>query len=1360
MKRTITTILCAALLALGVNAQVVRLYTNQHGLKTNNCYSVDIDSKGFVWVSGSNTLGLFDGTHFQYLPTTEADPLSPQGERPLFQMAYGVKEVTSSDALRDGNNTTQRNNTKDDADGKFWVCTSHGLFLLDARQMNYQHIFMQEIEDSIYGYATNAIIDYPKEHYKLVTTDGFNTYVLNTQTLKVDQKLTDQLNGIIQESFVTLPLIDKQGRLWVATKQAPLICIDLKTLKRHDIQYTPAAAAMIRNCTVNALLETDKGLMIGTNYGLFTYDEAQNMVEVAPITLPDGASSESLCISCIIRTHDGRILIGTDGRGIWQYKKQKGIHTMTPMYDQVADLDLSYGKVKDMKEDHRGNVIAVFLQKGLVVIPPQNDCFHYHPISPQANGKNATSVTSMAIDANENYWVGTDGCGVFTTNGMHLSTAHPVNEGLRSMLVQDIKIDKHGTVWVATFGGGVQYFESGRWVTTWLDTLKHELVMTMFYNPDTDQMLIGTNGNGILCADIASRTVTRMDIPFSYNPWLNSLLQDTNQTLWMGTSSGLYYYNPKTRKHNELKLGDTRICNASAIQQDGDHILVATDDGLLIYNPKTQEKQLIGKEQGLSNLITRSITVTPTHIWLATRTNIVSIDKQTHNLCNYSSFSGYQIGEFHRNASLLPGHGYVLFGGDNGIICFTPRLINDRPATLNHVYFTNFLTSRHTETLDANILYAQNIYLKPNNNTFTIEFSCVEISDPERIHYEYILEGHDDGWHTDITSPHARYSSLPSGRYTFRVRAYLEDNPSSYTENTITIHIAAPWYATWWAFLLYTLILLAIAWFIYQQLQARKQQKEQLRRSAEQDRMKEAKLRLFTSITHELRSPLTMIESPLRQLMAEDTNEAHQSLYTVMQRNCDRLLGIVKQITDIRKIDSGQLTLHLQEQDYVTYSDQVFQQFKGVATVKDIHFGIHHQAEELPMMIDTTHFEKIITNLLSNAFKFTPEGGTIIATSGIVGGQVELRFYNSGSHFADEDLAHLWERFYQGTASSESTGSGIGLNLVYELVRLHHGTIQAHNVNQPPITVSDSTTPSEQSKGTPTDTSGVEFILHFPTYNLPSATSSGSSQARPTVLLVDDDTELATYITSQLQRDYTIVYATSGNSAWKKVLAGRPDVVVTDYRMPDGNGIELCQQIKNNPETLNTPVIMLTGEGDETLQLHSLNLQVEHYLEKPVNLPMLRSAIQQVLRVRENLRNKARRTEIVSETPKPVIENAEDKLFLRINDAIRHHLDDSEFSVQQLSEEVGISRVHLNRKMKERYGISPNLFIKSFRLKQAAYLLVHNSVNVSEVAYTVGFSSHSYFTTSFHDYFGMSPKEFVTFYTQPENTEALDKLLQ
>lgn len=1293
-------------------AQVARLYTTQHGLKTNACRSVDVDSRGFVWVSGYNTLGLFDGTRFQNLPITSED-----GTRQLFQSSYGVKEQGAD---------------------TYWVCSSHGLLLLDARRMKFRHIFLAEHEDSIYGYAVNSIISYPpQDNIWLVTTDGFGTFALDEKTMQVNQELSNKLSDLTADPFSRSPVIDTHGRLWITTMNEPLVCIDLKRMKKQTVNYAPDATALMVTSKVNTILGTDSRLFFGTTNGLLTLDLEQGVVRsVAP-------PSETLNITSMIESNNHRILIGTDGRGIWELKHGEGDagDQLVPFTDITANFEIAYSKVTHMAEDREGNVIAALLQKGLVVIPPKNDCFHYHAISPLANGKNATCITSMTIDKAENYWVATDGCGVFTTHGMRLATAYPVNEGLHSQLVQDVKIDKRGTVWAASFGGGVQYLEGGRWTDGgWLTSLNREYAMKLHYDEKNDRMLVGTNGNGILSIDITRRTIEKLNFPFDYNPWIVDVTTDTQGTLWVTTSSGAFYYNQRTGQHSELMLEDNRIDNASSVVQDGCDILIACEKGLLIHNIQTHRQTLIAAEQGLSCLSVRSIVTTPKHIWLATQTNIACIDKQTHKVRNYSSFGGYDIGEFHHHSACKPDSNYILFGGDNGIICFNPELIMSRTQQVNHVYFTSLTTPLHTEQLDANIFYAHRINLASDNGSFTISFSTAELGDPNRIHYDYLLEGHEQQWHTDAPTPTASYTSLPAGNYTLRVRAYLEDNPDECTENTIQIHVAAPWHTSTWAMVIYALIGIGIAYVIYHLIRNRKRQKEQLRQSAELDRIKEAKLRLFTSITHELRSPLTMIESPLKQLMAEDKNDEHQALYSVMQRNCDRLLGIVKQITDIRKIDSGQLTLKLEEQDYVAYSEAVFEQFKGLATVKDISFVVEHSEEELPMMMDVTHFEKIITNILSNAFKFTPQGGKVLARSGVVGCNVELRFYNSGSHLREEDLSHLWERFYQGCAGSDATGSGIGLNLVHELVKLHHGTIDAKNI----------------------EPDGVEFTLHFPFYHLATTAPYGShsSPTKPTLLLVDDDQELVRYISTQLEKDYNVTCAFSGNSGWKKVLALRPEVVVTDYRMPDGNGMELCQRIKNNPETDSTPVIMLTGEGDEMLQLHSLNIQVDHYLEKPVNIMLLRSAISQVLRVRENMLGKVRRTEMGRETTKPTLENAEEKFWSRVNECIRKHLDDSEFSVQQLSDEVGISRVHLNRKMKEHYGMSPNVFIKSFRLKQAAYLLVNNNTNVSEVAYTVGFSSHSYFTTSFHDYFGMSPKEFVAYYSEEGHGEALQKLLE
>jgi len=1288
------------------NAQVARLYTSKQGLQTNDCHSVDVDSRGFVWIAGFHSLGVFDGSRFMYLPTRSAD-----GKRNLFQSAYQVNEFT---------------------DDKYWFCTSHGLYLFDNRKFQFQRVLFYEDEDSIYGISTNNIIPYKDADNMLVTTDGFSIYILNNKTLKVDNNTTKKLNDCIGDNFAFSPIIDKKNNLWIATKTEKLVCVDLNTYSRKTLKYTPEAEAIRNSVYFNCLQAIGDDILIGTSSGLLLYDKKDDIIRDL---------GNHLTIQSIIQTKQGKVLLGTDGRGIWEYETKT--HSIKQFEYFSPDFETAYGKVIDMSEDKNGNIVAMFLQKGLVIIPQPTGLFHYHPVSPLNNGKNATSITSIAIDKDGNNWIGTDGCGVFKASDTNLSNAQQVGTGIDDALVQSVIVDKHGTVWEGSYDSGVKCLEGNVWkAESWFSELANKRVMALHYFPVEDHLLVGTNGEGVYVIDIANKKVFELNIPIEYNKWVSALFIDSEKTLWIATSSGLVYYNRYNSKQGSMTINGARVCNASAIAQDGNKILVGTDNGLIIYDTKTQKQDIIDDSKGLLGTV-KAITNDKEAYWISTSRSISRISKNTLEVTNYTSFNGYDIGEFHRNSFAKNAHGHIVFGGNNGIISFAPERIKKSSHEIGQVVLTYLKTPKNTENLDATIVFAKELDLEYENNSFDISFSTLDYDDPERVHYDYILEGLESDWHKNSIAPLASYTSLPAGNYVFRVRAYYEDSPQFFTEATINVHIDAPWYGSIWAIIFYCLVGCVIIYLVYLLVTNRKRVREQMRRNAEANRMKEAKLRLFTSITHELRSPLTMIESPLRQLISTDKDPEHQNLYAVMIRNCNRLLDIVKQITDIRKIDAGQLKLKLEERDYVEYSNKVFEQFYGVAKVKNITFNIDHASSELPMMMDDTQFEKIITNILSNAFKFTPEGGKIEAKSKVEGNNVVLSFYNSGSKFNEEDIKHIWERFYQGSTKDDIAGSGIGLNLVSELVKLHHGTIEAKNI----------------------EPDGVEFTLVFPYfYNQKKVENDDNKPStmaiRPTILIVDDDTEIISYLGDQLSKEYNVLKALSGNSAWKVVKAQRPDVVITDYNMPDGTGLELVQNIKSNPETDSTPVIMVTGEGDDMLKLHSLNLQVDHYLEKPVNFMLLRSAISQVLRVRENMRNKVHRKVTSDEMPKVVIENAEEKLFARINEAIKKHLDNSEYSVQQLAEDVGISRVHLNRKMKERYGVSPNVFIKSTRLKQAASLLINNKVNVSEVAYSVGFSSHSYFTTAFHEYFGMSPKEFIVFYSEEENKEALRKLLE
>lgn len=1319
-----------------------RMYTTQDGLPTSDIYDIYVDSRGWAWVSGIASLSLFDGSNFYNL--------LDWNKAPIFNTVRGVREGH---------------------DGRMWIYTSNGLYNYDSSLNDFRHIFLSETEDSVRGMSVQAFIDYPKEGCRLVATDENGIMVFNQQTMEVDRETTDRLMAIYPDNMCTEACMDYDGCLW--TMGTRLRRIDLKQMKLLEIAMTDEAAKVVGFHRVDdmILLKQSGNLLIATGGGLLIFDHETQMLR----TLKGGHTN--MPISVLKETHDGRVLVGSDSYGIWRMEADETLHTLN-VYD--PNTNLTFAKVKAIEEDAEGNLLFGLLQKGVMVMTRQPDNFAYYAISPTTNKINAVAVTSLSYDPKVGYIVSTDGCGVFRCSSSNLSESQQISGGLKSSLVQSTIIDRDGHVWVGTYGGGVQCLSGDVFITpSWLNSISNAYVMSLSYDAKTNTIYAGTNGLGVFIIDLQHQKYSNLRDRYSINRWISDLECDRQGIVWIGTAAGTFRYDPKTDEMSEVKFQDSGIKTAQCLSNMGDTTLViATNNGLVLYNKQTKKYRTVLDDEFL-----RSVEVFGTDLWVTSQKEIICIDTRDDKIRRYSSFGGYFIGEFHGCSHLQTHDGQIFFGGDNGIISFNAKGIKQHKDLPGKLVFTRLLVNGRdrryqpqlkNNALDASIQSATEIRLPSNENSIRIYYSVPDFASPNRIHYLYMMEGYDVVWKSTGSWSEAYYPNLPSGKYTLKIRAYYENNEDNYNENSIRIIIAQPWYNTVWAWIVYIVLLSLAAYFIYRIQHERSRQRNLLIKIRHNEQLKEAKLRMFTSITHELRSPLTMILSPLRQLQSSTDDEHLLSLYDVMQRNCERLLAVVKQITDIRKIDNGQFRLHYSEVEFASYSDYICSSFTAFASAKQITFTIEHKNQNVNIWIDKVHFEKILTNILSNAFKFTPKGGRIILRTKCILKDAkdwfEIRIYNSGSSIDAKDIPHIFERFYQANTPTNNAGSGIGLNLVNELVNLHHGTIEAHNI----------------------DPDGVEFVMQFPLGNShlseeellprqaletdkpeetdedlfimaePEATNEEAepTKSKYTVLLVDDDVELCQYIKSQMQEYYKIIIANSGNAAWQELLKLRPDAVVTDIRMPDGNGMELCKRIKSNPETDDIPIIMLTSENSDRAQIHSLNLQVDHFLSKPFNLLMLKGALSQCIRLREQIKSRIRRTEVGFDYSEATIDSADDQLFARVNSILKKNLDDSTFGVSELAEQAGISRVHLNRKMKERYGMSPVNFIRSYRLKQAAYFLVNNNVNISEVAYRVGFSSHSHFSNSFRDFFGMTPKEFITYYTENEDDETLQKLLE
>ncbi len=1354
MRHKLFLLVIMAAVAVTGKSQTARIYTTQDGLASSSINSAYIDSRGIAWVSGVASLDMFDGERFHNQLADHKD-----------QLINSVRTV------------------RERAANQLWLATSNGLFLYDITGNSLRHVFLSDNETKE-GLSIGDVLQYPEKDRLLISTAGEGLVVFNEKTCRTDSVMTAKLRKLFPDNICQHVFIDRGGQLWIIDNNHRLHHIDLKAMKTLPVRMTADAAEIIQHNSTYVISQLRKSgdIILGTNAGILLFDTKSQVLRTLkqPFNYP---------VSSVIDRKDGTILVGTDSRGIWQLHDDE---TLSPYYIYSPNVNLDFAKIRSFAEDADGNLLVGIYQRGVLVLPNHSDNFMYYAISPSSNKMNASCITSITADRKGNYWIGTDGAGVFMSENDNLSNAVAVG-GLKSPLVQSIAVDKRGTVWIGSYGGGVQCRTSGEFVTPdWLRQFSSEPIMDLAYDRNHDVLYIGTNGRGVFMADLKSHNVKDLSSITPFNGWTYCLCCD-GDNLWIGTTQGIFQYKYASSQITEITFDRSNILMARCIVKDGQNLYIGTNSGLIVYDLQTSESKILLQEESVM-----SVETTPTAIWLATLQEIICIDKNSSTPHVYTSFGGYFIGEFHGKSHYKSKSNTIYFGSDNGIIGFNASEISrhkdlKRPILLTSLkvngQYVSYKPEEDGNTLDQNILSAKEIRLESNQNSLEFTFAVPDYSAPNRILYKYMLEGYDKTWHSCQSGSGVYYSTLQPGRYTMHVKAYRENDEQNCIEKEIDITVAHPWYASWWAWLIYIIIATVAGIYIYKVYNGHRRQRKLLGMARQNEQLKEAKLRMFTSIAHELRSPLTMVLSPLRQLMSmsADSNagegdqkaqDKNLSLYRIMERNCERLLNIVQQITDIRKIDNGQFHLHFSETDFQQYSDNIFQSFAGYATVKRITFTIEHANQHVMIWIDKNHFEKILSNILSNAFKFTPEEGRIMVRTKCILKDAkdwfEIRVYNSGSSISPKDMPHIFERFYQADSNtSGKQGSGIGLNLVTELVTLHHGDISVRNI----------------------DPDGVEFIMEFPLGNShlkedellplqeetandnstvkadtdsdlfaeldePEAEAAGTEKKKLTIMVVDDDNGLCQYIKDQLQDTYNVITCNGGNPAWQKILTQRPDAVVTDIRMPDGDGIELCKRIKSNPETNNLPIIMLTSENSDRAQINSLNLDVDHFLTKPFNLLMLKSAIAQGIRVRERIIGRVRRTEVGYDYASAKIDSADDKLFNRINESLKKHLDDSSFGVNELANDAGISRVHLNRKMKERYGISPNTFIRSYRLKQAAYLLVNNNVNVSEVAYRVGFSSHSHFSNTFHEYFGMTPKEFIAYYSENLNDEALQKLFE
>ena len=1358
------TILLAIACTININAQTARLYTSADGLANSHIHDIYQDSRGFIWIPTENGLSRFDGIKFFNFNFDRSKPNS-------------IASNTVRTILEDSN-------------GRIWVGTSAGLQTFDTEYSTFTKVNLEDwsVPDSDQHITRILEIFHDGRKKILAASSGHGIYILDAETCEIDHDSQNAINKALPSKFIFETFKDSSNRLWITTDAGGLTIIDPDNLAGIPAAWDKGLRREKEDIINTFSEDLDTGnLLIGTNsYGILIWEK-----ETGTIRRPEGRVESSLSVMSIIpnnivtRQGEHTYLIGLENQGI------KLFDADTESIRDIRLTNVPYNtsgwKVHKLMEDSQGNVWVGSIQNGLLIVPKSMFGFRQVNLGQKAHieGRNL-SVTSVIYDEGRDcLWVGTDGGGIFRTDSNNESVNLTAgNSGLSNNSIMSLALDNRGTLWVATYLGGLFTYTPERGFRPFRDqrAIGTDKVYNLAYSKEDDVIYVGTHGNGFSKVDAREEKVLQSWSDDS-NKWISYLALDSSGLLWIGTYNGPKAYDSRVDKLTEYEIFKDKSIRVNSIFESKDgNIWIGTGEGLVCMDRTTKEKRIYTEEDGLAcNSVSSILEDNDGYLWISTLNGLSRLHQETQTFKNFHQYDGLQENEFNVRAAYRDSNGRrMYFGGINGLTVFNPHYVDNREKKIPSLYLSGINVMNEdvrydpakgdANILDKHISEATMITLPNDADMFSIEFSVLEYTNPKKVTYQYMMEGLEKSWNVPLKGSHnATYTNLPSGKYKFIIKAFYEGEPDEFSYREIGIRVLPPWYMSFWAWIIYTAIGLIV---ILTSLEFRNRRLA-LKAHQEESEIKEMKLQMFTNISHEIRTPLTLVMSPLKQMRENEKEPKQKDLYNLMYRNCLRILRLVNQLLDMRKVDNGQMKLHFVETDVIYFIKDIMQSFENLATNKKIDFSLDCENEVVNLWIDHGNFDKIIFNILSNAFKYTPDNGVVNIR--ITPGQESVEFVveNTGPHIGAQHLEKIFERFYQVDIRDAKMGSGVGLHLAKMLVELHHGNISVYNteigVAFRIVLPTGSNHLSEEelsiaenhkdlyTKNIANDEehSGTEDITYSPKEDKDEATRQNKTRKR--IILVDDDDEMRAYLKLELQNIYNVEAFSNGNDAWARISTSVPDAVITDLIMDRMDGAELCSKIKKNPSTNHIPVILLTSSSDESSQHRCIESGADRFFTKPISLDILKSAIAGAITTRETIKNKFSR-EIDYGYSEMKITNSDSQLAVKVIGIIRKNIENSEFSVEELSREIGMSRVHLNRKLKETMNISPSNLIRSIRLKQAAYLLIYNKVNISEVAYKVGFSTHSYFSNSFHDFFGMTPKEFTAKYMNCTDEETLKNL--
>jgi len=1308
------------------------------------------DKSGYIWVGSWSGLSRYDGTAFKsFRPDdTQPDQISHNRINRLFE----------------------------DRLGRLWIGTGGGLNLYNKYTEHFRHIGLSSAKGG--GNFITAIEQDHSGKIWVATFKGIKSVTPDAKSLTTTPVWKNTEPQLYQGIIFSL-LEDIQQTIWVGVEQGlkrfdpkTNTVIPLPEILRQNKELSIAKTIVIKQ-------DNDGDIWFGTeNSGIFRYSPRLNFCMRYLNKANDPRSLPSNWINDLL-VKDGRLMAATHN-GLAVFDPLKNNFT-NYTHDPDDSQTLSDGSVWSLMADHTGNVWMGTYSGGINILYPGNS--NFYNIGEQI-GKNIGLKKPLAEaiigDPDGGLWIGTFGGGLNYINRQEGITAfYDISDEIKALAK-----DSLGNIWTGTLDG-LYKFNRGK-------KTFGPINLQIFNNKTTAKLInsliatkagiwVGTNGAGLKLVDYTGKELLNLTNKTGLvDNYVNALCNQGN-VLWIGTQNGLNKYDLRSHTFKTYRRKTTGLGNNNVLSLYTDshrHLWIGTDGGGLNYLDELNNRIYpIRHSDGLADdVISAIISDNKGALWVSTNNGISRLTfgsaafplaKGNYQIANYTAANGLQSNQFLVNSAYRTADGELLFGGMNGVATFFPdRIIKNKFSP--EILLTDFLVNNKDARLGKNqplqspVNETARLTLPYDQNNLTIKFSALNFINPEKNTYAYKMEGltNNQEWLSTGNQKEVNFNNLAPGHYVFIVRAANNDGYWNKKGRTLQIDILPPLWETWWAYLLYVLLAVFLFYKIIQFFQVRARLERDLYnehlQNERQEEFYKMKLDFFTKISHEIRTPLTLILGPVENLYnatLENTAISRQVLQ--VKNNAERLLRLIGELMDFRKAETGNMVLYVQRHNVVVFIKEIYLSFNSLAESRHITYDFKTDDPEIYLNIDQDQLEKVFFNLLSNAFKFTPDHGHIsVVISNDTDNGFKVGIADNGKGIPVEHQSKLFTNYYQVHDQKSNTGTGIGLALSKSIVELHQGSISFKSSVQASgregFTEFIVCLPVELKPAKNVhlinNTSGLESIASFrrqaeidmshPVETQASGITEGS------IVLAEDNEELRRFLIDSLSR-YQVVAFENGSTAFKYAVSQIPDLIISDVMMPVMDGLEFCRHIKSDERTSHIPVILLTALATHIHQVNGLQTGADAYLTKPFSTKLLQLNVHNLLTSRDRMRKKFSQQLILQ--PRQVLLNNPDEHFIqKLMNIIEEQMENPEFGVVNLGTEIGMSKTVLYKKICALTNLSPADFIKSMRLKKAADLLQQQLLSVNEVSVMVGFNDRKYFSREFKKMYGKSPSDMNT----------------